>query len=244
MFLKTSAILFYGFAGLALALGGVFVVAVWHSGRRLGEPPGKTRRFVTAAALGVIGWLGITGALAASGVLLDFSRRPPPFVVMVAVSATLTTGIALSPIGTRLVRGLPMAALVGSQAFRFPLELLMHQASREGIMPVQMSYEGLNLDIVTGISAALLAPLCAGRRRPARTVAAWNLVGFGLLVNIVTIAVLSTPVFRYFGPDRLNIWVAYVPFVWLPEVMVMAALLGHILVLRKLLEGRGRLTSG
>jgi hypothetical protein len=56
---------------------------------------------------------------------------------------------------------------------------------------------------------------------------AFNLLGLGLLTTIVTIAVLSMPTpFRAFdGPP--TVFVATVPFVWLPTVMVMAALLGH-----------------
>jgi hypothetical protein len=58
--------------------------------------------------------------------------------------------------------------------------------------------------------------------------------GLALLINVVTIAIVSTPRFAYFGADRLNVWVTYPPFVWLPAVMVVAALAGHLLILRAL----------
>jgi hypothetical protein len=35
-----------------------------------------------------------------------------------------------------LVRGVPLWALVGFQIFRLPLELLMHRAYVEGLLPV------------------------------------------------------------------------------------------------------------
>jgi hypothetical protein len=54
-------------------------------------------------------------------------------------------------------------------------------------------------------------------------VAVWNFFGFALLVNIVAIAVVSTPLFRWFGDERVNVFVTYPPFVWLPGVLVMAA---------------------
>ena len=47
-------------------------------------------------------------------------------------------------------------------------------------------------------------------------------------------AILSTPRFAAFGADRLNVFVAYPPFVWLPAVLVLAALAGHLLVFRAL----------
>jgi hypothetical protein len=108
----------------------------------------------------------------------------------------------------------------------------MHRTYVEGVMPVQMSYSGLNYDILTGISAGILGVWL--RRRPARRwlVASWNLLGFALLVNVVTIAILSAPVVGWFGKDRLNVFVTYPPFVWLPAILVPAALMGHILVWR------------
>ena len=53
-------------------------------------------------------------------------------------------------------------------------------------------------------------------------------------MNIVTVAILSTPLFRWFGDARLNTFITCVPFVWLPGVLVPAALMGDILVWRKL----------
>ncbi len=64
--------------------------------------------------------------------------------------------------------------------------------------------------------------------------AVWNVAGLALLVNIVTVAILSTPRFALFGDDRLNVFVAYPPFVWLPAVLVLAALAGHLVVFRAL----------
>ena len=101
-------------------------------------------------------------------------------------------------------------------------------------MPVQMSYSGYNFDIVTGASALVLSVLLARGKAGTTAVRIWNAVGFLLLVNIVTIAVASLPMFHAFGEDHVNDWVTYTPFVWLPGVLVPAALLGHLLIWRKL----------
>jgi hypothetical protein len=121
---------------------------------------------------------------------------------------------------------------VGFQAFRLPLELAMHEMYVRGVMPVQMSYSGRNFDIASGASAIAVAWLVATHRAGRRLVIVWNVAGLALLVNVVTIAVLSTPRFRYFGDDHLNVWVADPPFVWLPAIMVLAALAGHLLIFR------------
>ena len=71
----------------------------------------------------------------------------------------------------------------------------------------------------------------------------WNVRGTLLLVNIVSIAIASTPIFAAFGPDRLNTWVADPPYVFLPSVLVPAAVFGHALTWRKLaIETGGSVT--
>jgi hypothetical protein len=73
---------------------------------------------------------------------------------------------------------------------------------------------------------------------------AWNALGTVLLVTILVIAVASLPTFGLFGrkPEQLNTWVAYFPYVWLPAGLVSGAVLGHVLLWRRLLTHgmRGR----
>jgi hypothetical protein len=146
--------------------------------------------------------------------------------------ALIAIRISLTGYGRRLAVALPMWTLVAVQAFRLPLEIALHRLYERGIMPEQMSYSGRNFDVLTGISAIVVAFLVARGLAGRRLVLAWNIGGLVLLINIVTIAIISTPVFRYFGDDRLNVFVTYPPFVWLPAVMVLAALAGHLLIFR------------
>ena len=204
------------------------------AGRRLGEEATGRRRRTVRVAGAVLAWLLITAIVAASGVLRRFDATPPPFAGLLLAIVIVGIAVPCSSLGTLLVRGLPLWALVGFQVFRFPLELLMHRAYVEGLMPVQMSYSGRNYDIVSGITAGALALWLGRGRAPRWVVTTWNILGFVLLVNIVTIAIVSTPLFRWFGNERLNTFVTYPPFVWLPAVLVVAALMGHILVVRRL----------
>ena len=193
---------------------------------------GIRRRFRGGALI----WISLVLVLAASGVLGQWERRPPPFMLVVVSIVVLGAVIARSSIGDRLSRGLPLASLVGLQAFRLPLELLMHQTARAGVMPEQMTYSGRNFDIITGITAVLLAIWLRAGRPTRSLVVGWNVMGLLLLANIVTVAALSTPQFAAFGstPDRLNTFVTRAPYVLLPAVMVLAAWAGHLIVFRAL----------
>jgi len=231
-----SAILRSSFVALTLLIAALFVGAVHWSAVRAGLGGRIAARQDIAAAGVAIAWIALTGLAAARGAL--HFQAPPTMLALFPIMLVIAIGLALSPLGKRIALGLPLAALVGYQGFRVFVELLMHRAYVEGLMPVQMSYSGRNFDIVTGVTAILLgAWLATGERRSRALVFAWNSLGLALLANVVGVALLSAPTpFRVFMNEPANVWITHAPWVWLPAVMVLAALLGHVLVYRRLLS--------
>jgi hypothetical protein len=110
----------------------------------------------------------------------------------------------------------------------------MHRAHTEGLMPIQMSYSGRNFDIISGLTAIVLAIALSMTRVPRWVVQGWNVLGLLLLADILVVAIASMPMIAYFGPDRLNVWVTWMPYTLLPAVMVLAAWAGHLIVWRAL----------
>ena len=203
--------------------------------RRSGAPIDAIRRAAALSSVAACAWMAIAWRVAASGIFREWERTPPPFAFLVAAIITLGFVIAFSRFGACLATAIPLWVLVLVQGFRLPLELAMHGMYVRGIMPLQMTYTGLNFDIVTGVLAIVVGILAAMGVVGRGIIAAWNVLGLALLINVVTVAILGTPRFRYFGPDQVNVWVTYPPFVWLPAVMVLAALAGHLVIFRALL---------
>jgi len=195
-----------------------------------------SERSVFRAFVAVGCWMAFTAALAVSDVLSDFDRRPPLLPILVAISFALAIAIAFSRFGTRVMEGTSLAWLIGFQGFRLPLELVMHRAAEEGVMPIQMSFAGQNLDIISGATALLVAWLISRGLATKRTPWLWNILGSALLINVLVVAILSLPMFARWGPEQLNIWVSHAPFVWLPTLLVPFALIAHLLLWRKLLR--------
>ena len=222
------------FVALTLLVAALFVIGVFASAQRTGlDRRIALRRTAVATCLTAI-WIAATGVAAARGAL---HFEPPPTMLPVFVfTFALAVGLAVSPAGKRIAIGLPLSALVGYQAFRVLVELALHRAYREGLMPVQMSYSGRNFDIISGVTAALLGLWLVMRPTLSRRlVFAWNTLGLALLVNIITVALLSAPTpLRVFMNEPANVWVTRFPWIWLPTVMVLAALCGHVLVYRRL----------
>lgn len=183
-----------------------------------------------AVTLTIASWMGLAAILAQAGILSHFERLPPPMVIFLLIGFAGTILLGRSSWVERLFE-LPWQILVGFHAFRILVEILIHKATTIGLAPPQMSWHGYNFDIVTGVTALCLAPFAASVARG--LIMLWNCLGLTLLAVVVGIAAVSFPTrFQLMKPD--NSWVASFPYVWLPAILVMAGLLGHIMIFRKL----------
>lgn len=217
----------FGFLSLGVSLA-VFWVAV---------PPAGKSRLVRGAF--VAAWLGAAAALSSIDSLRDFRSFPPPLLRVLLVMLLALTIVALSPGGRRVGNGMPLWILVGFQAFRIPVELLLHASYAHGLIGVQMTYLGRNLDVLSGAGALLLGLVLYKRPLPKWCLWAWNVMSVALLVNILVVAALSMPTpARVFLQGPPNVFVAHWPFILLPMAMVASAWFGHVLLTRRLLERR------
>lgn len=192
------------------------------------------RRAAVIFASVLAAWLSLTGLLAGLGMLPYSEGAPSPAFAFVAIGNVAAAAFALSAPGARIATEVPLAWLIGLQAFRIPVEIGLWRLFHDGTVPIHMTFEGRNPDILTGLFAMILAIWVAFRGAPRLVVLGWNLLGVALLVNIVTVAILCFP-----GPLHLldgapNLVLVRAPFVWLPVFLVPTALWGHILVARRL----------
>lgn len=199
---------------------------------RLRVPP----RFMAA----LLGWQALMGWLAWAQY---FTRFDQPWRVLPTVGLGLGVAIwlALRPwqtVAGRWLGSTPPWSWVALQTFRLPLEALLYSLFAHGAIGRQMTFAGYNFDILIGLTAAPMAWLLHrhGTHDWVRRCAiAWNLLGLVLLVNIVSIAVLSIPFsFQVFRDEPANRFVTQLPFVWLPTFLVPVALLAHLSALRLL----------
>lgn len=230
----------YGMFYLLVAI--IAVLFVKAAARATGGPdPDKPRKAVAPwiASLMVFGgWLLIPAILVQRGLMSDWSASPPPALAVIGLVTLCTIGLALSPFGGNVAARFSLAALVGFQFFRVPTELMLHGLSKQGFVPVVMTFAGgQNFDIVSGITAALLAFYLLGGGPGRKVVWLWNVVALVLLAHIMWIAAMSTPTaFRHFTEGPPNLLPGQFPWVWLPTFLVQAALFGHIVVFRALLR--------
>jgi len=219
------AVVASGIPVLSAAVGSLFVIA---------HP--RELRWRASVFLSV--WVVVVWFLAASGALAHADARPlGPFMAVIVLGSI---AFAASRLATPLLDNVSLGALIAFQAFRLPLELVLHQAGQAGIAPTALTFVGLNFDIVTGVTALVVAPLASRGAWGRRLAFAWNVLGLAMLAVIGAIAIATAPFVRALGDDQVNTWVTRVPYVLLPAVLVACALIGHVLVFRKLASNASR----
>ena len=206
----------------------------------------KRKRVLILAFGGILGWLSFLAIVAKIGFFADFSNFPPR--VPVALIPPVIVGILLLRNATvkKILQHTPPGWLIYPQAFRFPLELILWGMLITGVGPVQMTFEVYNFDIITGITAPIVAWLVFQRATLSRRFAiAWNFMGLTFIVIVLTIAVLSFPndTLRYFMDEPSTRVVAYWPIIWLPGFVVPFAVWLHLLSLKQLLTQKAQLNE-
>ena len=216
-----------GMALLTVLLAIVVLSFVSLCERRLGADQKTIQKRNVLYAFVMGGWLLLTGLLAMRG---EIGASQVPVIMVPSVLGVVI--YVLSPAGARMLRGLRDWEIIALQIFRLPVELILLFYFYDNRVPISMTFEGRNFDIVTALTAMVVAPLVAFGKAGRRTILFWNCLGLALLANIVTIAVRAVFPSEVEGLNTL-------PFAW-PSVWilyaVLVALASHLLLFRKLLQ--------
>lgn len=186
------------------------------------------------ALLLVLGWMALHAGLGLSGFYQTTNTLPPRAALMVGPPLLLLVGLLLTTPGRHFLDSLRLDRLTLLHVVRVPVELVLWALyAGPEYVPEVMTFDGRNFDVLSGLTAPLVYYFGYVRKRvPIAALIAWNVVCFGLLLNIIVIAILAVPSpFAQFAP---NIAVLYFPFVWLPSVVVPIVMLAHVAALRQL----------
>jgi len=194
------------------------------------------RHAVRLAGIGLVGWLALIATLAAHGFFANFQSLPPRMLLAVGPPILGILALVFSSGPAPLLAVLPRAWPVAAQSFRIVVEIVLWRLAVAGVAPEIMTFHGRNVDILVGLSAPLVAYYCFVRRAwPERVAIWWNWAGVLILLNVVVQAQLSAPTpFRVFVTDPPTIFIALVPYIWLPAFLVPVAWLLHAVSLRQL----------
>jgi hypothetical protein len=183
-----------------------------------------------------VSWIIFVSAWSLTGTMGNFEIFPFNFAPILIVPLVVITYLSFFSNTTgELLDHLKPHVIIRLQVFRVFVEILLWMLLLENLLPIQMSFEGRNFDILAGLTAPLIAYLSYHQKISKTIIIVWNVVSLGLLINIVTIAILSMPApFRVFLNEPSNIIVAQFPISLLPGFLVPLAYALHFLSIRQL----------
>ncbi len=208
----------------------------------------KQNKILLQTSFVFVFWLCLTGILSFTG-LLEMNEQkpvlPPPLIVLINIPLVIILLlVTFNKTLKEILKVAPAHQLVYFQSFRIGVEILIWLAFIQNLLPIQMTFEGYNFDILVGIFALPVGYFVAKQNSInsyktkksllKKILIVWNIFGLILLATIVIISVLSAPLpIRYFMNEPSAKIVATFPFVWLPTVLVAIAYCLHILSLKQ-----------
>jgi hypothetical protein len=187
---------------------------------------------------GLATWLTYAGLLGYFGVVRNATMRPPGMtflLVPILLFLLLFLVFVFRSTGARVALAFPLWIILGAESFRIGVELFLHRLWIDGLVPKMLTFEGANVDIYIGASAALIAWLSTKGRLGMRLALVWNVLGLLALANVVIRAVLTAPgPFNLIHTEVPNRMFGTFPFLFIPAFFVPLAVVLHLLAIRAL----------
>lgn len=196
----------------------------------------KSNNNAIVASTFIMVWLFLIALLALYDFFLAFDAMPPRlFFVLPPPIFAIIALLSIKRSRAFLMR-IPITTLTYLHIVRVPVEIVLWWLAGSQLVPYLLTFEGINYDILSGVSAPFVAIFMVGLRSKSRIGAIlWNFITLGLLISIVTHAILAAPTpFQVYAFDQPNVAVFYFPFIWLPGFVVPAVLFAHLVSLMKL----------
>lgn len=188
-------------------------------------------------------WLIFQGVLAGKDIYSTNLQSFPPklFLLGILPPILLIIILMITKGGKKFIDSLPLKEVTYLNTVRIFVELVLFALFINKAVPKIMTFEGGNLDILSGLSAPVVAYFVFSKTpfKP-RLLLVWNIICLLLLTNVVSKALLSAPFpVQKLAFDQPNWAILIFPFVWLPTFIVPLVLFGHVASLRRLIGKNG-----
>ncbi|WP_370087687.1 hypothetical protein [Ekhidna sp.] len=199
--------------------------------------PGKKNITSSLVITLLVGWIFFVSVQTFNGYFTNLSGVPrlPMFVGCTIILIIL---LFVWPRTRAILMEMPITTLHYIHIVRVPVEMVLWWLAVSRAIPMDLTFEGSNLDIISGISAPFAAVFMVGARSQSRVGAIiWNVLALLLLIHIVKMAVGYMPYFYTptSGGEIANLGVFYFPYVLLPTFIVPSVLFCHLVSLMQLI---------
>ncbi len=183
-------------------------------------------------------WLLVQGLLAYSGFYENTTTVPPRLILMAVPAFIFIIFLFSSKKGKQFIDQLSEKQLTILHTIRIPVEIILWSLFIVKAIPELMTFEGLNFDILAGLTAPIIYYFGYLKNTLSKSVLIfWNIACILLLLNIVVVAILAIPSnFQMLAFNQPNLAILQFPMVWLPCCVVPIVFFAHFATLRHLLR--------
>ena len=198
----------------------------------------KATHFSKKAVIVMFIWAGVQVLLSLNGFYKVIHTVPPRFVLLIIPPILLIILLFNTQKGRLFIDSLDIKLLTIIHTIRIIVEFVLLWLFTYKTIPVELTFEGRNFDIISGITAPIIYYLGFIKQTLSKNlIIIWNVVCIGFLLNVVINSILSSPLlFQKFEFDQPNIAVLHFPFVFLPSLIVPIILFSHFVIIRKLMK--------
>jgi hypothetical protein len=195
----------------------------------------ENKRTALRVFLALFFWLSFLKIISGMNFFHDFTAMPPRLIIAPLPCLIAIIILASSKKFAEFLRKIPLHWLIYLQSFRILMEIILYMLAKNGVIHERLTFAGRNFDILAGISALAIGWMVQKNKITRPWLITWNVACIILLLNIVMMAILSTPYpFSVFKDEPATTVVFYYPFIWLPGFVAPFALALHVFTLRKI----------
>jgi len=198
----------------------------------------KATRFSKYTMLFLPIWAGIQVFLSLNDFYKVIDTIPPRFIFMIIPPLLLIIILFNTQKGKLFIDSLDIKVLTIIHTIRILVEIVLFWLFMYKTIPVELTFEGRNFDIISGVTAPIVYYFGFIKQTLSKKlIISWNIICIGFLFNVVLNSILSSPLlFQKFEFNQPNIAVLNFPFVFLPSLIVPIILFSHFVVIRRLIK--------
>jgi hypothetical protein len=192
----------------------------------------KSKLFLGIAAI----WAALQTYLADSGFFQNFDSIPPRIFFAFAPTLVLMGIMFSTKKGKEFIQNINLETITYMSVIRIPVEIVLALLAHQGVISIWQTFEGGNFDILSGISAPIVAYMVFSQKKWGNKILlGWNIICLLLLITIIMISIFSLPSpLQQISFDQPNLAMTYFPFILLPGLVVPIVFFSHLVAIKRL----------
>ena len=223
---------------LTIILAVFLILIVLRATTRLADSFDKYRNLPLSMTIFIAFWLIYLSVLSYTEFLADFTFPPRMPLMVVMPLMVLIVFLLFRKATSDLVSTISVSWLIYLQSFRIIVEIIIWGAYNQGIIPLETTFEGSNVDIIVGLTAVPLAYYAKRDKISPMALIIWNIAGLLILANTVRLFISAGYFPALLGQDETMLSAEFVklPFLLIAGIFMPLAVFIHALSIKQLLK--------